>query len=220
MPPGGDPLSIVKPLVYNTFVNDIVNIKIDSVETNFLLEAEDAEGSPPTDKSETKFEMDVDLEGYINIENDKLDSDVYKNEITSKILSRKYIFNPNYYYQDSNRRLIYTIDNKIHLTLNFNIININFMALYYIMSLCQLLLLECIDKDFFERILELTVENINLKVKFMYNRRIFRMLKFVNNEKVRDVTLIVTSEEFETLVDSQISKLRVNVRIAPEKKFN
>jgi hypothetical protein len=136
-------------------------------------------------------------------------------------LNKKYIFNPDYYFQDSNKRILYTIDRKIVLQFNLNFSQVNFdiYIIYYIMSVCQLMTLELISSSYMESVVEYICELINLRVKFMYNKRIHRIRKFINGDKVYDVTLVLTSEEFDVLYNSELDRVMLQVRLANERKF-
>lgn len=162
-------------------------------------------------KEDDNEQIVIDLDAEIKI-SPKLNVDIIIN-----IIDRKYIFDPKNYFQDSYYRIIYVPDFSIQLKINIDVININFAYLNYIMSLAQLLTLDLIRSDQFEAIINAVVGALNMRMAYSYRYKGFFFQRKLNGRVVQQVSMILTSEEFDYRYTSFVSSSRLSVKYASER---
>lgn len=170
------------------------------------VERKENMNGPPSFKSYEPFNkhpiiIDLDLDFTIKPE--------LNIDIITKIIDKKYIFNPKNYFQDSKYRIIYTSDFKIKLKVNVSILKIDINCINYIMSLSQLLILELIKSEEFEKIVNIVVSALNMKMTYTYKYRRFFFQRKLNNEIVEEINMILTSQDFSHHYSGSVTDLRI-----------
>lgn len=152
----------------------------------------------------TDFEFGHELEFLESLE---YDSDV-RLKYLLLILKENYYFDPKYYNFDTSDRIIYTLDSKIGIQLNFDFLSIDKRYLYLIMSVMQLNLLEILDNDSCDNYIEIIAAYLNLKVEYQYKQKFAFFQRLVNGKEVERKVLVLTSEEFNSSIVNRIAKMR------------
>lgn len=127
------------------------------------------------------------------------------------VIKRKYYFSPDNLKFDFNKRIIYTIDNKISLKLNLNFLNIDIRYLYFIITLLQLRLFNILETQECDYIITLICEYLNIKYKYESMRRIAILKRFINGKEVESIYMILTDEKFTKEVENQLSLLKIKL---------
>lgn len=195
-----------RPFRIDNLVDDLFdNVVVSPIKIVGTKENENNNGPPlfKLYKPSSKQPIIIDLDVEYNI-NPKLNID-----IITKIIDRKYVFNPKNYFQDSKYRIIYTSDFKIRLKVNISILNINIDCLNYIMSLSQLLILDLIKSEDFEKVVNIVVAALNYKMTYVYKYRRFFFQRKLNNVIVEEINMILTSQDFIEHYSASVSDLRI-----------
>lgn len=134
----------------------------------------------------------------------------YKIYLINKVINEHYYFDPIYFKWDAGNRVIYTIDDKIQLRLNFNFVLIDQRYLFFILTLMQLDLLNVITEAQSRRLIELICGYLNIKFEYRYLKKKVVFKRFVGGKEIERIECDLTSEEFEKEVLAQLSKLRIS----------
>lgn len=119
-----------------------------------------------------------------------------------RIIKQKYYFDPKYYNWDVNTRIIYSLDQRVGIQLNFNFTLIDSRYLFFILSLMQLEILGLISGNDKDKLISIVADYLSLKVSYSKKQRFAFFRRIVNGKEVERSILILTSEEYSKVVET------------------
>jgi hypothetical protein len=178
----------------------------DVLEMARLIDETKADETPPIEygsgkyiKPKFKFGDPIDFDSRL-----LYDKQIRK-EILFKIVKQKCYFDPKYFSFNYNDRSIYTLDQAKIIRLDFDFIKADLRYVFFILSVMQLELLELVGSEDCDKLVKMA--SFYLKVKFEYSRRKRSVFyaRYVNGIEIERRLLILTSEEFNSELESMIA---------------
>jgi len=142
-----------------------------------------------------KFKIEIKPKVHIDVNIPRLykgKDKKYQVMILNLVVNEYYYFNPKFYNWDTHYRILFTLDGLVKLYLNFDFTLINEAYLYYIMSIAQLYQIKLIDKELFEFILEILIEQLNLKIVHSFRYKKVMLSRFRYGVEVERLEIVLT----------------------------
>lgn len=135
----------------------------------------------------------------------------FKVELVNKVLNQRYYFNTKYYQYLRDTRIIRTLDDKVRVKLNFNVMLVNPRWLYFIISVCQLNLLNFINEEDTETVIRLVAEYLSLKCNISFRVQTIRgrIIRTVGNKIVERIDIDLTSTSFSSELEILLARANI-----------